>query len=80
MFKAVLFGKALKTVRERRGITRKQLAKMVGCRYENVWFWEVGRHYPSGPMLIRLLTLFPELSQVVSEEVKKGGAKRKARR
>jgi len=61
MVDRMAFGKTLREVRERRGLTRKQVAEAVGTTYLNVYFWEKGRHCPSAPFLMRLVALFPEL-------------------
>lgn len=68
------FGKTLREVRERRGLTRKQVAEAVGTTYLNVYFWEKGRHYPSAVFLMKLVALFPEM---IKEESGDGKARKK---
>jgi len=73
------FGEALKQVREKYGLSRRELAKKLGVTYGDVWFWEAGRHFPSGPRLVRLFKLFPELAQLVGDG-ENGKKARKKRR
>lgn len=78
--KARNFGMALRTIRLKKGMTRAELARKIGCSYLNVWFWETGRHYPRGPVLVRLFEMFPELVELTKGQGGNGnGAKRKDR-
>jgi len=80
MRRSKAFAEALKKVRLKKGITRAELARRVGCTYLNVWFWETGRHYPRGHVLVRLFEIFPELVEAIKHEEGNGnGAKRKDR-
>jgi transcriptional regulator with XRE-family HTH domain len=37
----------LKELREKKGMSAVDVAKMMGMARQSVWFWEQGRHLPS---------------------------------
>ena len=41
------FAQILKEKRKRLDLTQKDLAKLVGCTYCTVSYWEVGRSFPN---------------------------------
>lgn len=65
--KDVKLGKIIHNGRERMGITRSELARLMEVSPAAVTYWENGTNFPSGPCLIDLLRklnivqdIFPE--------------------
>ena len=48
------FGKQLKQAREEKGLTRLELASLIGVQYYNISDWETNRSEPSFSLLIKL--------------------------
>lgn len=48
---------AIRSIRQRLGMTRLQLAGLLDCPKNAVVYWELGRHTPSAKRLIKLLRL-----------------------
>jgi len=55
------FGKALRKVRLKRGLSQQAVASFVGTNQPQVSDWESGKHVPSFEHLMALIRLFPEL-------------------
>lgn len=61
-------GKVLRRLRERRGLTQKELAQSFGCGLTTILRWEKGTSTPALPTLNDLLThLEVDFSEFVSE-------------
>lgn len=48
-------GKIITTLRERCGLTRQQLAIMMGVSYTHIWKWEEGHVCPSTDNFIKFV-------------------------
>lgn len=48
-------GTIIRTLRERCGLTRQQLATMMGVTYTHIWSWEVGRVCPSTDNFVKFV-------------------------
>ena len=51
-----VLGKALTTLRSKSGLTRHQMADMIGVGSNNVWDWEIGGHIPTDDHWAKLCT------------------------
>lgn len=51
-------GARIRTLRERHGLTQRQLAAMVGTLQNRVSDWEIGLHQPTLPSLEKLAAAF----------------------
>lgn len=52
--KKLVFGRRLKSIRERRGITQTELGYRTGINQNRISNWELGYAYPSVEMLVLL--------------------------
>jgi transcriptional regulator with XRE-family HTH domain len=52
------FGEKLRTLRERRGLTVRQLAAMLEITHSHIVSIETGRHKPSVKLVIKVADLF----------------------
>ena len=50
--------KSLKTLREERNMTQKELATIMQCTQTTVSYWENGKKTPTLPKLLLLSTIF----------------------
>jgi len=50
-------GGAIRQIRARKGISRRQLAAHLGCPKNTITSWEIGRYAPNAARLIRLRSL-----------------------
>jgi len=55
------FGKALRKVRLKRGLSQMAVASLAGVDQPQVSYWENGKHPPNFEHLIALIRVFPEL-------------------
>jgi len=56
------FGKALRKVRLKRGLSQKAVASFVGVEQPQISRWENGEYPPNFEHLMALIRLFPELA------------------
>ena len=52
------FGEKLKTLRERKEITQKELAALLGFSRDHVASLETGRKYPHARLLVKIADIF----------------------
>lgn len=53
-FEGDSFGTRMRALRERRGLTRDELARLVGATGNAVYHWEIGRTHPHHDMYERV--------------------------
>jgi len=57
---------ALKVARKKRGLSKWQVAKVLGVGWLTVHAWEEGKYLPRADKLLKLARLFPELLELVN--------------
>jgi len=67
----------LKKARERRGLSKRRLAKMLGVSWFTINEWEKGNRSPSVLNTLKLVRIFPELLELVGGD---GDGEKRAKR
>lgn len=52
------FGEKLRTLRQRQGLTQKQLGDMLGVHQTHVWRLEQGKKTPNAAMILKIADIF----------------------
>jgi len=61
------FGERLYRARTARGLSHRDLARLIGVDESTVWKWEDGRHRPNGRLLSRLQEELPKMTEKAGE-------------
>jgi transcriptional regulator with XRE-family HTH domain len=59
------FGERLYRARTARGLSHRDLARLIGVDESTVWKWEDGRHRPTSGLLARLPAVLPKIVEKV---------------
>ena len=52
------FGKRLKKIRKKNNLTQQGLAQLLSVSQQAITWWETGRRFPKGKMLIKIADYF----------------------
>ncbi len=65
--KSMLYSRAIRAAREQKGLTQVDLAEQLGVSQSTISFWERGIEAPSLENQVKLVTLIPEIIDLLAE-------------
>ncbi len=64
------FGEKLRTLRERRGLSQRQLSDMLGIHQSHLWRMEQGKKTPNVAMVLKVADIFGVTTdQLIRDEI-----------